>query len=212
MVAIVEDRIKIIENAFVAECICGKVVSFTTKMGALKMLNRGACRNCKRDYRSIITEDLKIYKLGDLWGKLCSGCGKEQLYTRKDHAKQSYVADWQCKACVVKAKGFSNNKHKGNKERIYNLYKNQAKSRGVYWDLFIDDMFHSFNGCCAMTGWDISIEYSNKTASLDRIDSKKGYTFDNIQWVHNMVNMSKGAYDNKKFIDMCRCIGKTYSI
>jgi hypothetical protein len=54
-----------------------------------------------------------------------------------------------------------------------------------------------------LTGWKIDILYKNSTASLDRIDSKKGYTTDNIRWVHTMVNMCKNKYREEDFIKMC---------
>ena len=64
----------------------------------------------------------------------------------------------------------------------------------------------SYNGFCALTGWEIDMSYSNDTASLDRIESSKGYTKGNIQWVHSMVNMCKNKYSQDKFIEMCQAI------
>jgi hypothetical protein len=48
--------------------------------------------------------------------------------------------------------------------------------------------------------------YADQTASLDRIDSSKGYEIDNIQWVHVMVNMCKNKYPQDKFVEMCKAI------
>jgi len=64
-------------------------------------------------------------------------------------------------------------------------------------------MFEKFTGYCALTNWEISIHYSEANASLDRINSNLGYTIDNIQWVHTMVNMSKNKYKEEDFIKMC---------
>lgn len=41
------------------------------------------------------------------------------------------------------------------------------------------------------------------TASLDRIDSTKGYTEYNIQWVHKLINIAKSTLTNNQFISMC---------
>jgi len=41
------------------------------------------------------------------------------------------------------------------------------------------------------------------TASLDRIDSTKGYTIDNVQWVHTIVNRMKWNTDENEFIKWC---------
>ena len=47
---------------------------------------------------------------------------------------------------------------------------------------------------------------SSTTASLDRIDSSKGYVIGNVQWVHKDINIMKNKFDNQYFIDMCKKI------
>ena len=46
----------------------------------------------------------------------------------------------------------------------------------------------------------------NGSASLDRIDSKKGYTEENVQWIHKDVNSMKMDYNEDYFIKMCQLI------
>lgn len=80
------------------------------------------------------------------------------------------------------------------------------------WDLFLKQ-----DRKCALSGVPlrfITIGRSNKqrmkeqTASLDRIDSTKDYTIDNVQWVHKDVNRMKNVYDQTYFIEMCKYIAK----
>lgn len=66
---------------------------------------------------------------------------------------------------------------------------------------------------CALSGLPIQFakfgtDYLNKnqTASLDRIDSLKGYVKGNIQWVHKTVNLMKNTLDQIEFINMCKLI------
>ena len=70
---------------------------------------------------------------------------------------------------------------------------------------------------CKLSGLDINFKNINTkktrhrfdlvcTASLDRIDSKKGYTLDNIQLVHKDINMMKKEYNQKYFIEMCKLV------
>jgi hypothetical protein len=207
MLPIQDSRISLNSGRWVATCLCGKVQSYSTKSSCLKMLNRGVCSSCKLDYRNINDQDTGIYKrLDGKWCSTCSGCGKEQPYTRKDHAKQSALNDWRCKACSAKDKSLNSNQPVGSQQRLFNKFKRSAKSRSINWNLSIEQMFSIFNGKCALTGWDISTDYLSETASLDRIDSKKGYSIDNVQWVHSMVNMCKNKYDQQKFLDMCKAI------
>jgi len=204
-----DSRIKSINNLYIADCQCGSTLSFKYKDSALKMLGRGSCRNCKKDYRSLNDDKFLIFKNEEgKWCSVCSGCGCEQAYTRKDHAKQSQVADWQCKSCVNLSKRFSKNSSVGSRQRLYNKFKKNSKNRRIEWDITIDEMFSIYNGKCALTSWDICIDYTNCTASLDRIDSSKGYSIHNIQWVHTMVNMCKNKYKLEDFIKMCVSVSK----
>lgn len=175
------------------------------------MLLRGNCRYCKRDYRSAKDNDFAIYRRSDgRWCCNCSGCGREQAYTRKDHAKQSSVADWQCKKCVAEAKGFNKNRPIGDHARLYNRFKKSAFKRGLEWRLSQEDMFAEYTGTCNLTGWPISIEAADTTASLDRIDSGRGYLPGNIQWVHTMVNMMKNKYHQDQFVAMCKAVAQKH--
>lgn len=207
MLPVQDSRVSFKADKWIAQCVCGKVSMFANKNSATNMLNRESCRYCQKDYRTTKNADLKIYRNEDSkWCSKCSGCGKEQAYTRMDHAKQSELRDWQCKTCVSAARGYQDNKPVGDRNRLFNKFSKSARSRGIDWQLSVDDMFAGFDGKCALSGWEISIDYLCQTASLDRIDSTKPYTPFNIQWVHTMVNMCKNKYDQRKFIEMCKAI------
>lgn len=49
-------------------------------------------------------------------------------------------------------------------------------------------------------------QISSTTASLDRIDSSKGYILGNVQWVHKDINIMKNKFDNQYFIKICKLI------
>jgi hypothetical protein len=92
--------------------------------------------------------------------------------------------------------------------------KAQRSSRTLPFTITVQDAWGQFEkqeGCCALTGWALSIEHSSKrrstrTASLDRIDSARGYEPDNIQWVHKDVNQMKWDLPNSRFIEICRAV------
>lgn len=200
-----DHRIIKLDGKFIADCVsCGKTLSFSTKGSSLKMLQRGSCRNCKRDYRHVNAKELDIYQNDSLqWCSVCSGCGSEQAYTRKDHAKQSSLADWQCKSCVAEAKGFANNKPVGDKARVYRKFKASARNRGLLFSLTEEEFYSGYTGFCELTGWKIDIAFGNQTASVDRIDNSRGYVSGNIQRVHGKINMSRGKSDLDDFVAMC---------
>lgn len=72
------------------------------------------------------------------------------------------------------------------------------------WNIFIHQ-----DGMCALSGMPIffgEVSGSPRTASLDRIDSKMGYTLGNLQWVHKDLNRMKGALTDENFISICRMV------
>ena len=44
------------------------------------------------------------------------------------------------------------------------------------------------------------------TASLDRIDNTKGYTQDNVQWVHKDINRIKSDLSQEYFLTLCKTV------
>ena len=77
------------------------------------------------------------------------------------------------------------------------------------WNLYIKQ-----NKKCAISG--VEIKFTERlgsrgrrcSASLDRIDSTKGYIEGNVQWVHKIVNIMKNKTDMNEFISWCSKIAK----
>lgn len=206
MRAIQDSRVFLFDGKWRVSCVCGRENAYSTKNAALKMLDRGNCRHCKKDYRNV-EGDVPIYKNADnKWCSTCSGCGAEQAYTRKDHAKQSELADWQCRGCVAQSKGFSANMAVGDERRLYNKFRKSANSRRVPWNLNYDEFMACYTGYCALSGQELSMKFGGRTASLDRIDSTRGYEPDNVQWVSCEVNMMKRNLTQERFLDICKAV------
>lgn len=74
------------------------------------------------------------------------------------------------------------------------------------------DLYQKQDGKCALTGWPLVLYVNGRStssdtdASLDRIDSSKGYILDNIQWVHKHINQAKNDLIEYDFIDMCKAV------
>ena len=72
---------------------------------------------------------------------------------------------------------------------------------------YIQDLLEKQNYCCAFTG--IKLDHktgknSLRLASIDRINSKKGYVKNNIQIVLNSMNKAKGESTDKQFYDLIK--------
>lgn len=67
------------------------------------------------------------------------------------------------------------------------------------WDLLVKQNFK-----CAISQLPIYIEGYGGTASIDRIDSSKGYELSNVQWTHKHINFMKSTHTQEYFIEMCK--------
>lgn len=95
-----------------------------------------------------------------------------------------------------------------------------ARARGILVspDLTRDNLRELFDrqrGRCALTGLPIHFATDSRqrrtgdiTASLDRIDSTKGYEIGNVQWLHRDVNKMKMDLTTERLIELCALIGK----
>lgn len=99
-----------------------------------------------------------------------------------------------------------------------------AKQRKIEFSITIEfgwELFLKQNGKCAITNIPIKFcktqselpEFKDvATASLDRIDSKRGYTEDNVWWVHKDVNVMKWHKTMEEFIYICNLIAKQHPV
>lgn len=68
-------------------------------------------------------------------------------------------------------------------------------------------LFEAQGRKCALTGREISFKGNLRiSASIDRIDPKRGYEIDNIQLVHKHVNIMKNRFTDEEYIAACRSV------
>lgn len=89
----------------------------------------------------------------------------------------------------------------GIKHRSMKKGREYSVSNQYLWDLYLKQ-----NRKCAMTGMEIKFNTGKQTASLDRIDSKKGYVEGNVQWVHKDINSVKHDYTVDQFRNYCKLV------
>jgi len=89
---------------------------------------------------------------------------------------------------------------------------NGAKQRNLVLDVTIEyiyDLYLKQDKKCQLTGLPITFcakGYGETTASLDRIDSSKGYVIGNVQWLHKKVNCLKQDISEDEFIALCKLV------
>lgn len=209
------------------QCECGKIINVIGRY--LKNGDRSSC-GCKRglhhrlDLSNKVFGDLKVLcideksKLGKglKWICQCS-CGNT-----KSILSNSLMSERTRSCGCLQLKSVSG-KHMYREIpiRYYNSIISNAKKRGISFDLSLDEINTKFleqNKKCYYTGLDIGfldeiLENNNRTnsASVDRIDSSKGYSVDNIRLVHKDINKMKNIFTHNQFIDYINKISDIHS-
>ena len=106
-------------------------------------------------------------------------------------------------------KGFENISGK-----YYGRIKRGAKKRNIVFDVeieYFNKLLVEQNFKCKLSGLEISFSHSKKdnykaTASIDRIDSNKGYIVGNLQWINKNVNLMKNHFNQDYFLEICERI------
>lgn len=146
------------------------------------------------------------------WTKPCPQCGETQDYLRKNYAIESARLGKVCKPCSNRK---TDNNHRGFYRLIrlswFQKIKVSAELRGLQFDLTLEDiwfMYTAQEGRCALSGLPIGWAEVGQlhTASVDRIDSDRGYLVDNCQLVHKDVNMMKQSFSQEYFVEMCNAV------
>ena len=170
------------------EILAGKKFNFLTFISIdRRTKNQLLCR-WKCDCGKEITGDFYAIRSGR---KQCCGCHLSKK--RENNPMWSGVGEmpgfmWGRIVCEAKIRSI--------KVRI---------SKSYIWKLFLRQ-----NRKCALTGeiliFPSRYNGTDGTASLDRIDSKKDYVRENVQWVHKDVNKMKNDYNQSYFVKMCKKI------
>lgn len=152
----------------------------------------------------------------------CPDCGETVFHSSV--ASRSHCRNNKCRKCSDYNKdratyGKLNGKWNGYKDiplSYFNEVKRNAQKRNISFNITIENAWDTFNKQdkkCIYTGITLSLPQRTRSkrigeASLDRIDSSKGYTTNNIQWVHKDINWMKQDFTNDYFVKMCRLVSE----
>jgi hypothetical protein len=196
-------------------CDCGNTKKVTTSH-----LRQGNVTSCGCKWHTNLIEDLCGKEFGFLkvlekaknkhgrvhWRCLCK-CGNIKDIMAS-HLKRGAVTSCGCNRFGI---GEESNSWKGYGQvsgRYWTRIKRGADERKLEFSISIEQvwmLFEAQDKKCALTGLDIILD-KEQTASLDRIDSSKGYTIDNVQWVHKDINKMKMDLGQEIFFKYCKLI------
>lgn len=91
--------------------------------------------------------------------------------------------------------------------------RRRSKEKNIYNDLTLDYLMYLWekqSGKCALTGIQMTYKFYegrvNTNLSVDRIDSTKGYSKDNVQLVCMAANQMKNDLSMQEFVEMCEAV------
>lgn len=145
-----------------------------------------------------------------IWLCRCE-CGKEVEIL----GKYLLCGDTKSCGCITKGNAHNRTGYKNLNGSYYGNVKRSAIKRGIPFEITPQEMLEVLekqNYLCAFSKKPIKIvdnirdQRDEQTASLDRIDNNKGYTKDNVQWVHKVVNIMRNKLEVADFIGWCKII------
>lgn len=161
----------------------------------------------------------------------CESCGttferekrehkRNQKKGRKSYCSRSCSGKGNIKNIPKENIGNRNNLTKGSKKDEFSPFRyhlRKTKSRNKDFNLTLEhlkDVWDTQEGICPYTGIKLK-DWSYKknsnslhTASLDRINSKKGYIIGNVQFVSKNINYMKNSLSHEETVELCKIISE----
>lgn len=116
--------------------------------------------------------------------------------------------NFKCAKCAAKERGAAQAERNGKVGELtltrFTKLQRSAERRNIEFSVsleYLSNLYESQNHICAITGRCIN---SINEASLDRIDSSKGYIEGNVQWVTSQANISKHIMTMEELYQFCR--------
>lgn len=145
--------------------------------------------------------------------KVCFKCKEQSSYEFffKHKLTPDGYHSW-CKKCCTEANIKSRNKQNATIEGRAKIFlrnaKNSAQKRGQEFSLVTDDIvsfWEGQSGVCAYSGREMTLDAGKlNTVSIERIDSKIGYTKSNTILVCQAINRMKSDFEYDDFYNLCR--------
>jgi hypothetical protein len=160
-------------------------------------------------------ENSKTKNRGAYWNCVCS-CGNTCVMLSTALLQNTT----QSCGCLRKRKYQDNPLYKGVGDFSKSMYTHMvygAKKRNLEVSVSIEylwDLFLKQEGKCYYTGYPITLNTRNKpkTASIDRVDNRKGYIEGNVVWCRKDINIMKMDKPIEDFYEICRTIASKHPI
>lgn len=157
-----------------------------------------SCKQCSTEFQGETKEVERRKKEGRNYFFCSRSCSTKYNNSRRSLETRQKISD-------ALSKRSSGNLYalKGNFTRtLRQVYKRDKKHEMT--EDFLQTLWDKQEGKCALSGiqlqhYDFKTKKAPNNASLDRIDSSRGYLKDNVQFVAYSLNLAKVDFDNDQF-------------
>jgi hypothetical protein len=185
-----------------------KEVKPLTEFNKSKKTTSGLLSWCKECYRNRERAELIRY--------VCEICGGDRVLHATAPGKETRNRK-VCGDCSRRQKFEAHGGHPANYTGTKNFagrtiaaWRHSAARRGHAWSLSKDELetlYAKQEGKCALTGVQMTEGAKGPLRpSIDRIDSREGYSVDNVQFVCSIVNIMKNKLSEPLFVALCGMI------
>lgn len=180
------------------------------------------CRPTKRVHvgqrftRLVVLDPACERKKNRIYAKVECDCGR--IVLKRVH--NLLIGDAKSCGCLTRETGPGNRDWSGHGEisgEYFSRMRCTARLQKREWKVTIQELWDLFlqqGRRCRLSGLDLSFGDKEAgvrpTASLDRIDSRRGYTIDNVQWTHKFINVMKSNHDIRLFVELCTAVATTH--
>ena len=147
----------------------------------------------------------------------CSGCNtlkSVDCFNNSKSDRNTVKKTYHCKDCISKRQKERRFTEKGFKSNLWQNLVNNAKKRNIEVHItkeYIEILYKEQKGLCAVTNLPMEFSAAKEgknsfAVSVDRIDSSKGYTEENVRLVCARVNLLKMELEDEQLKFWCMAI------
>lgn len=168
-------------------------------------VNTKACECCSKVFYKNSQSRSKLCRVCSSQPKKCNRCNEvrdSDDFRREVHGRSVVLNT--CKECRSNGDIERSCKPEDLLSRMKARAKLRAKKKG---SSFEEECFLKIPDTCALSKLPFVYEHGTThhrlfTPSPDRIDSSKGYTVDNVQFIHSWINTAKGEMPMEQFKEL----------
>lgn len=169
-----------------------------------RSMGRVNCDHCGIEFEKPVSEISRNRQLGrrNFCSRSCTG--------KANVGNIGHRSDYD----ISKHSGNARDQYTGLRQFIRRI-KNRNKESNMTLE-YLKELWDTQEGKCPYSGIQLVLPNNSVndpiiTASLDRIDSAKGYVVDNVQFISTAINYMKGTMSHIKTLELCQLIADNFN-